>query len=126
MSKGRILFVEDDMDTYKLVQFVMERSGYEIFLAATGRDGVSAAIKQQPDLILMDLLLPEMDGWSATAEIRSNLVTANIPVIALTAHAQAGDRKRALDAGCDDYLIKPIDMAELLRIVDQALQRRFS
>lgn len=126
MSRGRILFVEDNMDTYELVQFFMERSGYEMFLAVTGRDGVSAAIRQKPDLILMDLSLPEMDGWSATRQIKSNPATKNIPVVALTAHALVSDRKRALDAGCDDYIIKPIDMAELIRIVERILNGRFT
>jgi len=122
MTKCRILFVEDDMDTYELVHFLMEHNGYEMFLAVNGRDGVSAAIKQKPDLILMDLSLPEMDGWSATRQIKSNPATKSIPIIALTAHALVSDRKRALDAGCDDYIIKPIDMVELVRIVDQALK----
>jgi CheY-like chemotaxis protein len=119
MTKGRILFVEDNMDTYELVQFFMERDGYEIFLADNGRDGVSAAIKQKPDLILMDLSLPEMDGWNAARQIKSNPNTKSIPIIALTAHALVSDRKRALDVGCDDYNIKPIDMIELVRIVDR-------
>jgi len=122
MTKGRILFIEDNMDTYELVQFFMERNGHEMFLAFNGRDGVSAAIKQKPDLILMDLSLPEMDGWSAARQIKSNPGTKNIPIIALTAHALVSDRKRALDAGCDDYIIKPIDMVELVRIVGQALK----
>jgi len=122
MTKCRILFVEDDMDTYELVQFLMERNGYEMFLAANGRDGVSAAIKQKPDLILMDLSLPEMDGWSAAKKIKSNPGTKDIPIIALTAHALVNDRKRALDAGCDDYIVKPIDVDELIRIVSQALK----
>jgi len=123
MTKCRILFVEDDMDTYELVQFLMGRNGYEVFLAVNGRDGVSAAIKQKPDLILMDLSLPEMDGWNATKKIKSNPATKNIPVIALTAHALVSDRKRALDAGCDDYITKPIDMVELVRMVEQVLKR---
>ena len=122
MTKGRILFVEDNMDTYELVQFFMERDGYEIFLADNGRDGVSAAIKQKPDLILMDLSLPEMDGWNAARQIKSNPNTKSIPIIALTAHALVSDRKRTLDVGRDDYIINPIDMVDLVRIVDQALK----
>ena len=122
MTKGRILFIEDNMDTYELVQFFMERNGHEMFLAFNGRDGVSAAIKQKPDLILMDLSLPEIDGWSAAKQIKSNPGTKSIPIIALTAHALVSDRKRALDTGCDDYIIKPIDMVELVRIVGQALK----
>jgi len=122
MVKGRILIVEDNMDSYELVRFILERYGYEAFLAVNGRDGVDAAIKQKPDLILMDLSLPEMDGWEATRLVKANQATKNIPIIALTAHALPGDRQRALDAGCDGYITKPIDLAELVRAVDQALE----
>ena len=122
MVNGRILIVEDNMDSYELVRFILERYGYEAFLAVNGRDGVDAAIKQKPDLILMDLSLPEMDGWEATRLVKANQATKNIPIIALTAHALPGDRQRALDAGCDGYITKPIDLAELVRAVDQALE----
>ncbi len=122
MIKGRILYVEDNMDSYELVRFILERNGYEAFLAVNGRDGVVAAIKQKPDLILMDLSLPELDGWEAARLVKSNPRTNHIPIIALTAHALPGDRKRAMDAGCDGYITKPIDLADLVREVDQALK----
>jgi two-component system cell cycle response regulator DivK len=123
MSRGRILVVEDNMDSYELVRIMLERNGYETFLAMNGRDGVNAAIKQKPDLILMDLSLPEMNGWEATERIKSNPGTMHIPIFAVTAHALDSDRKRALDAGCDGYITKPLDLLELVQVVDQALVR---
>ncbi|MBC7876311.1 MAG: response regulator [Anaerolineales bacterium] len=120
MNKKRVLVVEDNMDTYELVKFILEKNGYETFLAMNGRDGVNAAIKQMPDLIIMDMAMPEMDGWTATSIIKKrDSVTASIPLIALTAHALPGDRQRAMDAGCDEYITKPMDLIELLGSVDQ-------
>ena len=119
MSKGRILVVEDNMDTYELVRFILEKNGYETFLAMNGRDGVNATIKQKPDLIIMDLSMPEMDGWTATSMIKKDAATASIPLIALTAHALPGDRQRARDAGCDEYITKPMDLDELVTTVDR-------
>lgn len=124
MSKGRILVVEDNMDTYELVRFILEKNGFETFLAMNGRDGVNAASKQLPDLIIMDLSMPEMDGWTATRLIKGNARTASIPLIALTAHALPSDRQRALDAGCDDYLTKPMDLEELLEAVHRWINVR--
>jgi two-component system cell cycle response regulator DivK len=120
MNKKRVLVVEDNMDTYELVRFILEKNGYETFLAMNGRDGVNAAIKQKPDLIIMDMAMPEMDGWTATAMIKKKgAVTAHIPLIALTAHALPGDRQRAMDSGCDEYVTKPMDLSELVEIVNQ-------
>ncbi|GMV35020.1 MAG: two-component system response regulator [Chloroflexi bacterium] len=118
MSAGRILIVEDNMDTYELVRFILEKNGYETFLAMNGRDGVNAANKQNPDLIIMDLSMPEMDGWTATRLIKGNAATSAIPLIALTAHALPSDRKRAFDAGCDEYITKPMDLLDLLETVN--------
>jgi CheY-like chemotaxis protein len=118
MSKGRILIVEDNMDTYELVHFILEKNGYETFLAMNGRDGVTATQKQKPDLIIMDLSMPEMDGWTATAMIKKNGKTSAIPLIALTAHALPGDRQRAFDAGCNEYITKPMDLDDLVEAVD--------
>jgi len=123
MSKGRILVVEDNMDTYELLRFILERNEYESFLAMNGRDGVNAARLQMPDLILMDLSMPEMDGWEATRRIKTDSKTASIPLIAVTAHALPGDRKRALEAGCNDYLTKPLDLHELVQLVGKILDR---
>lgn len=123
MSKGHILIVEDNMDNYELVRFILERNGYDTFLAVNGRDGVSAARLQQPDLIVMDLSLPELDGWDATFQIKSDPRTKQIPLLALTAHILPSDRKRALDAGVDDYLTKPFEISDLLNAVEAAMQK---
>lgn len=119
MSKGRVLIVEDNMDTYELVRFILEKNGYEVFLAVNGRDGVNAATKQKPDLIVMDLSMPEMDGWTATRLIKQNKQTSAIPLIALTAHVLPGDRQRAVDSGCDEYITKPMDLLELVETVNR-------
>lgn len=107
------------MDTYELVRFILEKNGYVTFLAMNGRDGVNAASKQRPDLIIMDLQMPEMDGWTATRLIKGNTSTSKIPLIALTAHALPGDRQRAIDSGCDEYITKPMDLIELVETVDR-------
>ena len=121
MSKGRILIVEDNMDNYELVRFVLERAGYDVFLAVNGRDGVDAAHAQKPDLILMDLGMPEMDGWIATEKLKSDDATRSIPLYVLTAHTLPHDRKRAIEAGCDGYVPKPIHMKNFVDVIDQAL-----
>ena len=121
MSKGRILIVEDNMDNYQLVRFILERAGYDVFLAVNGRDGVDAARLQKPDLILMDLGMPEMDGWLAAQKLKSNEETKSIPLYALTAHTLPGERKRALQAGCDGYVSKPIHVEAFLGLIESAL-----
>jgi CheY-like chemotaxis protein len=123
MSKGRILVVEDNMDTYELVHFILEKNEFETFLAVNGRDGVNAALKQKPDLIIMDMSMPEMDGWTATGMIKKNEMTRAIPLIALTAHALPGDRQRAMDAGCDEYITKPMDLDELVEAINYWVNR---
>lgn len=124
MSKGRILIVEDNMDTYELVRFILEKNGYDTFLAMNGRDGVNAAKKQSPDLIIMDLSMPEMDGWTAIRLIKENVQISSIPLIALTAHALPGDRQRAMDSGCDEYVTKPMDLLELIETVDSWISKQ--
>jgi Response regulators consisting of a CheY-like receiver domain and a winged-helix DNA-binding domain len=124
MSKGRILVVEDNMDNYELVRFVLERAGYDVFLAMNGRDGVAAARLQKPDLILTDLTMPEMDGWAAAEKLKADEITKSIPLYALSAHTLPSDRKRALEAGCDGYISKPIHMAGFLDVVERALGRK--
>ncbi|HSG42307.1 MAG TPA: response regulator [Anaerolineales bacterium] len=121
MTKAHILIVEDNMDNYELVRFVLERAGYDVFLAVNGRDGVDAARAQKPDLILMDLGMPEMDGWKATEKLKSNEETKAIPLYALTAHTLPHERKRAIEAGCDGYFSKPIHMKGFLNLVEEAL-----
>ena len=124
MSKGRILVVEDNMDNYELVRFILERAGYDVFLAVNGRDGVDAARLQQPDMILMDLGMPEMDGWSAAEKIKLDPATRLIPLYALSAYTLPSDRKRALDAGCDGYLTKPIHMQSFLDAINEVFQAK--
>jgi len=124
MSKGHILVVEDNIDNYELVRFILERAGYDVFLAMNGRDGVAAARLQQPDLILMDLTMPEMDGWLAAERLKADEATKSIPLYALSAHALPSERKRALEAGCDGYVLKPIHMAGFLEVIEQALGKK--
>jgi CheY-like chemotaxis protein len=123
MSKGRILVVEDNMDNYELVRFILERAGYDVFLAVNGRDGVAAARFQKPDLILMDLGMPEMDGWNAARQLKADELTRLIPLYALTAHTLPSDRKRAMEAGCDGYVSKPIHMDAFLGMIEGAFGR---
>jgi CheY-like chemotaxis protein len=123
MSKGRILIVEDDMDNYELVRFILERAGYDVFLAVNGRDGVAAARWQKPDLILMDLGMPEMDGWNAARHLKADEATKSIMLYALTAHTLPSERKRAIEAGCDGYVSKPIHMDGFLRMIEGAFGR---
>jgi CheY-like chemotaxis protein len=122
MSKGHILVVEDNLDNYELVHTILEIAGYDSFLAVNGRDGVDAARKQKPDLILMDMALPEMDGWDATKRIRGDPETAHIPLVALTVHSLPRERKRALDAGVDAYLSKPFDAHQFIQLVESTLE----
>lgn len=123
MSKGRILVVEDNMDNYELVRFVLERAGFDVFLAVNGRDGVAAARLQKPDLILMDLSMPEMDGWIATEKIKADIATKEIPLYAITAHTLPRDRFRAMQAGCDGYISKPIHVESFLEIIHAAFEK---
>jgi len=115
--------VEDNMDNYELVRFVLERAGYDVFLAVNGRDGVDAARLQKPDLILMDLSMPEMDGWIATEKIKTDIATKEIPLYAITAHTLPRDRFRAVQAGCDGYISKPIHVESFLEIIHAAFEK---
>ncbi len=102
----------------------LQRKGYEVLMAVDGRQGVAVARAAVPDLILMDMSLPEMDGWEATRQIKASPDTQSIPVIALTAHAMAGDQQRALDAGCNEYETKPVDLPRLLEKIEVLLAKR--
>lgn len=121
MSANRILVVEDNRDNMTLIVDVLDSLEYDVIKATNGEEGVILATREQPDLILMDLSLPLKDGWTATREIKSDGTVQNIPVIALTAHAMDGDREKALAAGCDDYLTKPIDLQELDHLLKKYL-----
>lgn len=117
----RILLVEDNEMNRDMLSRRLSRRGFDVLIAENGKDGVEIAASEKPDLILMDMSLPVMDGWEATRQIKANPVTCGIPVIALTAHAMASDRDLALDAGCDDYDSKPVDLPQLVRKIEQLL-----
>ena len=110
----KILLVEDNEMNRDMLSRRLKRRGYEVLIAVNGAEGVEMAKSAIPNLILMDMSLPIMDGWEATKNIKADSVTQSIPVIALTAHAMSGDRERALQAGCDDYDTKPIELSRLL------------
>ena len=111
---AKILLVEDNEMNRDMLSRRLVRNGYEVFLAIDGQQGADMALSERPDLILMDMSLPVIDGWEATRRIKANDATRQIPVIALTAHAMAGDREKAIEVGCEDYDTKPIELSRLL------------
>ncbi|AEH84088.1 response regulator (plasmid) [Sinorhizobium meliloti WSM1022] len=117
----KILLVEDNEMNRDMLSRRLSRRGFDVLIAENGKAGVELAESQKPDLILMDMSLPVMDGWEATRRIKANPLTSAIPVIALTAHAMASDREMALEAGCDDYDSKPVDLPQLVRKIEQLL-----
>ncbi|MGF1589878.1 MAG: response regulator [Pleurocapsa sp.] len=110
----KILLIEDNEMNRDMLSRRLKRRGYDVLIAVDGAKGVEMTNSETPDLILMDMSLPVMDGWEATRNIKADPATKSIPVIALTAHAMSGDRQKALEAGCDDYDTKPIDLSRLL------------
>jgi len=118
---SKILLVEDNEMNRDMLTRRLERKGFEVVIAVDGQAGVSMASSSSPDIILMDLSLPVIDGWEATRKIKADPVTQSIPVIALTAHAMAGDEQKALQAGCNDYDTKPIDLKRLLNKIEKLL-----
>ena len=120
----RILYVEDNDDNVYLLQMWLDMLGeYELLVAADGAAGIAMAASEKPAVILMDMNLPGIDGWEATRRLKADARTADIPVIALTAHAMMGDREKALSVGCDDFDTKPIDFDRLLGKIEAAVQR---
>jgi CheY-like chemotaxis protein len=119
----KILIVEDNEMNRDMLSRRLERKGYQIVMAVDGGEGVEKATSETPDIILMDMSLPVLDGWEATRRVKANPATAKIPVIALTAHAMAGDRDKTIEAGCDDYDTKPIDLPRLLGKIESQLQK---
>ena len=117
----KILYVEDNEDNVYMLTRRLARKGYEVVVAPDGAQGVAMAVSESPTLILMDLSLPVMDGWEATRRIKSAPETRDIPIIALSAHAMAGDREKALAAGCDDYDTKPVELPRLLSKIEALL-----
>ncbi len=119
----RILYIEDNPQNMRLVRKLLKLNGYETLEAVNGEEGVQIAIGEKPDLILMDINLPDIDGLEATRRIKADPSLTNVPVIALTAAAMRGDRERIISAGCDDYLQKPIDTVQMLETVRRHLAR---
>jgi len=117
----KILLVEDNEMNRDMLSRRLMRKGYQVILATDGQDGVDTAASQLPDLVLMDMSLPVLDGWEATRRLKAEPATRMIPVIALTAHAMSSDRGKALEAGCDDYDTKPVDLPRLLGKIEALL-----
>ena len=120
----RILVIEDNEENRDSLARRLQRRGFEVLLAAGGKVGVETTKAEHPDLVLMDLNMPEVDGWEATRRIKADPATADVPVIALTAHAMAGDKERAFAAGCADYHTKPIEFPKLMAQIESLLQGR--
>ena len=120
----KILYVEDNEDNVYVVKNRFARVGLTVVVAMDGEQGVAMAAAEKPDLILMDLRMPVLDGWEATKRIKANPDTTHIPIIALSAHAMTGDRERALASGCDDYDTKPVELPRLLEKVRALLPKR--
>lgn len=119
-----ILLVEDNELNRDMLSRRLERKGYAVAVAVDGAEAVEKSLSANPDLILMDMNIPIIDGWEATRRIKAAAETAEIPLIALTAHAMAGDREKALGAGCDEYETKPVEFARLLEKIEAFLNRR--
>ncbi len=118
---SKILLVEDNEMNRDMLSRRLERKGFEVVMAVDGQAGVDMASSSNPDLILMDLSLPIIDGWEATRQIKADPDTQSIPIIALTAHAMAGDEQKALEAGCDDYDTKPVNFKRLIKKIGDLL-----
>ena len=121
---SRLLLVEDNEMNRDMLTQRLERMGYDITIAVDGIEGVQKAKNENPDLILMDMSLPNVDGWEATRLIKGSQETKHIPVIALTSHAMAGDRERSIEVGCDEYDTKPIDFYRLIKKIENLLGRK--
>ena len=118
----KILYVEDNPDNVYMLTRRLKKKGFELIIAGDGQEGIDKAIEENPDLILMDLSLPTMDGWTATAKIKEIEQVKDIPIIALSAHAMPEHRDRAIKAGCSDYDTKPVDIKRLLSKMEQYIE----
>jgi two-component system cell cycle response regulator DivK len=120
---AKLLIVEDNEMNRDMLSRRLLRKGFEICIAEDGQQGIDAAFREMPDLILMDMSLPVVNGWDATRQIKASASHKHIPIIALTAHAMAGDREAALEAGCDDYDTKPVELPRLLEKIEALLRQ---
>jgi two-component system cell cycle response regulator DivK len=121
---SRILYIEDTENNRILVKRRLEKSGHEVVTAENAREGIARALAEMPDLILMDMGMPEIDGWSATRQLKADPELRGIPVIAVTAHAMQGDREKTLQAGCDEYETKPFDFTRLIEKIQTLVASR--
>jgi CheY-like chemotaxis protein len=117
----KILLVEDNEMNRDMLSRRLKRRGFEVIFAVNGQEGVDLAISERPDVILMDLSLPVLDGWEATRRVKADGATSSVPIIGLTAHAMSGDRERAIEAGCDDYDTKPVEIERLIGKIEKLL-----
>ena len=120
---NKILLVEDHEEIWDFLSRRLKRRGFDVVIAQDGQQGIDTARAERPDVVLLDMNLPVMDGWTVAKQLKADAATARIPIIALTAHALSGDREKALGAGCDDYHPKPVDFSKLLSQIDAALER---
>ena len=118
---ARILLVEDHQEIWDFLSRRLKRRGYDVVVAQDGQEGLDKARAETPDLLLLDMNLPVMDGWTVAKTLRAEAATKAIPIIALTAHAMSGDREKALAAGCNDYHAKPVDFSQLVSQIEAAL-----
>lgn len=121
---SKILIVEDNEMNRDMLSRRLARKGFDIVIAVDGEEGIKVASAESPDLILMDMSLPVMDGWEATRRLKGKDETRDTPIIAVTAHAMSGDRDKAMEAGCDDYLSKPVDLPQLLAKIEKILREK--
>ncbi|MBI2466908.1 MAG: response regulator [Candidatus Rokubacteria bacterium] len=121
---AKILLVEDNEMNRDMLSRRLQRKGYEVVVAVDGQQGVALAQAEAPALVLMDMSLPVLDGWEAARQLKASPATRSIPIIALTAHAMAGDREKALEAGCDDFDTKPVELPRLLEKIEALLARQ--
>ncbi len=124
MAPSRVLLVEDNPDNFELVRFLLEHAGYQVLEAHDGQKGLDLARRELPDLVVMDLSLPGVDGWTAARELKADPKTASIPLLALTAHTLPGDRNRALESGFNGYISKPINIKSFADDIAQVLQAK--
>jgi CheY-like chemotaxis protein len=123
---AKILLIEDNELNRDMLSRRLQKRGYAVLMAEDGAQGVALAERESPDLVILDMSLPVIDGWEAARRLKASPVTGKIPIIALTAHAMSGDREKALEAGCDDYDTKPIDFPRLLGKIESAFGRKTS